>query len=126
VFALASVVPIVVTTHLPRLSLLAYLPLSTVFFVLVTGRFGPAMALVSGSAEPRVRGSFMSLNASIQQLGAGVAALVAGSLVGKAADGTLSGVGNVGWLAAAFTVVSVALAYRIRVVDDRGAGAPPE
>lgn len=126
VIALASVVPIVVTTHLPRLSLIAYLPLSTVFFVLVTGRFGPAMALVSGSAEPRVRGSFMSLNASIQQLGAGVAALVAGSVVGKAADGTLSGVGNVGWLAAAFTVVSVALAYRIRVVDDRGAGAPPE
>ena len=78
------------------------------------------------STEPRVRGSFMSLNASIQQLGAGVAALVAGSLVGKAADGTLSGVGNVGWLAAAFTVVSVALAYGIRGGVDRGAGAPPE
>ncbi|HET9338391.1 MAG TPA: MFS transporter [Casimicrobiaceae bacterium] len=126
VVALASVAPILAMTHLPRFPLLAFLPLSTVFFILVTGRFGPAMALVSGSAEPRVRGSFMSLNAAIQQFGAGVAAFVAGSLVGKAADGTLTGFGGVGWLAAAFTLVSVALAYRIRVVDDRGGGHAPE
>jgi predicted MFS family arabinose efflux permease len=121
--ALASVVPILVMTHLPRLSLIAFLPLSTLFFILVTGRFGPAMALVSGSAESRVRGSFMSLNTAIQQFGAGIAAFIAGSMVGRAADGTLTGFGAVGWLAATFTLVSVALAYRIRVVDDRGEGA---
>ena len=126
IIAIASVVPIVAMTHLPRLSLIAFLPLSTLFFILVTGRFGPAMALVSGSAEPRVRGSFMSLNTAIQQFGAGVAAFLAGSMVGRAADGSLTGFGLVGWFAAAFTLVSVALAYRIRVVDDRGGGAPPE
>jgi predicted MFS family arabinose efflux permease len=90
--------------------------------VLVTGRFGPAMALVSGSAEPRIRGSFMSLNAAIQQAGAGVAAFVAGSMVGKVASGELTGYGNVGWLATAFTLVAVALAFRIRVVDARVPG----
>jgi predicted MFS family arabinose efflux permease len=124
IVAVLSIAPIVAITHLPRMSLWAYLPVSTVFFILVTGRFGPAMALVSGSAASRVRGSFMSLNAAIQQFGAGVAALAAGAMIGKGADGTLTGFGGVGWLAAAFTVVAVALAFRIRVVDDRAEGTP--
>jgi predicted MFS family arabinose efflux permease len=121
--AIASIVPILWVTHFPRASLAAFLPVSVVFMVLVTGRFGPAMALVSGSAEPRVRGSFMSLNAAIQQAGAGVAAFVAGSMVGKVASGELTGFGNVGWLATGFTLVAVALAFRIRVVDARGGHA---
>ena len=124
VVAIASVAPIIAITHLPRLSLLAYLPVSTLFFILVTGRFGPAMALVSGSAEPRVRGSFMSLSAAIQQLGAGAAAFGAGTLIGKAEDGALTGYGGVGWLATAFTLVAIALAFRIRVVDARDASTP--
>ncbi|MEO8487080.1 MAG: MFS transporter [Betaproteobacteria bacterium] len=124
IVALASVAPILVTTHMPHTPLAWFLPVSTIFFVLVTGRFGPAMALVSGSAEPRVRGSFMSLNGAIQQFGAGLAAFVAGSLVGKSADGALTGFGVVGWLAAGFTLVSIALAVRIRVVDAREATPP--
>ena len=123
VIAVASIVPILWVTHFPRSSLAAFLPVSVVFMVFVTGRFGPAMALVSGSAEPRVRGSFMSLNAAIQQAGAGVAAFVAGSMVGKVASGELTGYGNVGWLATGFTLAAVALAFRIRVVDARDARA---
>jgi MFS family permease len=95
IVALASIVPILWVTHFPRSSLAAFLPVSVVFMVFVTGRFGPAMALVSGSAEPRVRGSFMSLNAAIQQAGAGVAAFVAGSMVGKVA--TASSPGTATW-----------------------------
>ena len=50
----------------------------SLFFVFVPGRFGPATALVTGSVEPRLRGSFMSFNASVQQLASGVASLVGG------------------------------------------------
>jgi predicted MFS family arabinose efflux permease len=120
VLALSSIVPILITTHLPRLPLAAVLPFSTLFFILVTGRFGPAMALVSGSVEPRLRGSFMSFNASIQQLGSGVAAMVAGLIVGRAPDGTLTHYGAVGWLAAACTLLAIWLAHRIRIVGDDG------
>ena len=119
--AVASIVPILAVTHMPRASLAWFLPVSTLFFVLVPGRFGPAMALISGSAEPRVRGAFMSFNAAVQQLGAGLAAVAAGAIVGRAPDGTLDGYGWVGWLAVAFTLASVLLAFRIRVVD-AGAG----
>jgi predicted MFS family arabinose efflux permease len=119
--AVASIAPILAVTHMPRASLAWFLPVSTLFFILVPGRFGPAMALISGSAEPRVRGAFMSFNAAVQQLGAGLAAVAAGAMVGRASDGSLDGYGWVGWLAVAFTLASVVLAFRIRVVDT-GAG----
>lgn len=119
--AVASIAPILAVTHMPRASLAWFLPVSTLFFILVPGRFGPAMALISGSAESRVRGAFMSFNAAVQQLGAGLAAVAAGAMVGRASDGSLDGYGWVGWLAVAFTLASVLLAFRIRVVD-AGAG----
>jgi len=123
ILGFASIVPILITTHLPPLPLVAVLPFSTLFFILVTGRFGPAMALVTGSVDPRVRGSFMSFNSSIQQLGAGAAAMTAGMIIGRAADGTLTHYGAVGWLAVSATLVAIMTARRIRVVDLGAAGA---
>ncbi len=118
VIGLASIVPILITTHLPRLPLAAVVPFSVLFFVFVTGRFGPGMALVTGSVEPRLRGSFMSFNASIQQLGSGLAALTAGLIIGRAPDGTLTHYGVAGWVAVASTLLAIGLANRIRVVGD--------
>ena len=123
ILGFASIVPILITTHLPPLPLVAVLPFSTLFFILVTGRFGPAMALVTGSVDPRVRGSFMSFNSSIQQLGAGAAAMTAGMIIGRAADGTLTHYGAVGWLAVSATLVAIMTARSIRVVDLGAAGA---
>jgi len=54
-----------------------------------------------------------------RQFGAG-----AGDEVGKDATGELTGYGDVGWLAAAFTLVAIALAFRIHVVDARDAATP--
>lgn len=119
ILAVASIVPLLITTHLPAVPLATAVAASTLFFVVVTGRFGPAMALITGSAQPRVRGSFMSFNASVQQLGAGLAALTAGLLIGRAPQGPLTNFGLVGWLAVAFTCLCIVLARRIRVVSDR-------
>jgi predicted MFS family arabinose efflux permease len=123
VLALLSLFPILVTTHLPRVPLAWVVAATVMFFVFVPGRFGPAMALVTGSVSPRLRGSFMSFNASVQQLGSGVAAFVAGLIIGRAADGTLTGYGWVGWLSAGFTLLAVWLAWRIHIVPD-GSHAP--
>jgi len=119
--ALLSIAPILITTHLPRLPLSAVIPLSALFFIFVTGRFGPAMALVTGSVETRLRGSFMSFNASIQQLGSGLAAMTAGLIIGRAPDGSLTHYGIVGWLAVGCTLLCIWLAHRISVVGDGGA-----
>ena len=117
ILALISIVPILVVTHLPPLPLVWVVPLSVLFFIFVPGRFGPATALVTGSVDPRLRGSFMSFNASIQQLASGAASLVAGLIIGRAADGTLTHYGIVGWLSVACTVACLWLVRRIRVVD---------
>ena len=66
----------------------------------------------------------MSFNASVQQLGSGLAALTAGFIIGRAPDGSLTHYGAVGWLAAGCTLLAIWLANRVRIVDV-GAGAPP-
>jgi len=121
--AAASIVPLLVTTNLPRVALPWALAASTLFFVLVAGRFGPAQALMSGAVDRRLRGSFMSFNAAILQLGSGSAALVAGLIIGRAPDGSLTRYGWVGLMAVACTLLAIALAARIRVVHD-GSGGP--
>jgi predicted MFS family arabinose efflux permease len=123
--ALLSIAPLFIATQLPRLPLLWVLPFSTLLFILVPGRFGPAMALISGSAEPRLRGSFMSFNAAVQQLGAGAAAFLAGMIIGRAADGSLTRYGWVGGVAVACTLLAILLARGIRIVDTGAPAAPP-
>jgi predicted MFS family arabinose efflux permease len=118
IVAIASIAPILIITHLPRLPLAAALGWSVLFFVLVTGRFGPAMAVVTGSVEPRLRGSFMSFNASVQMTGSALASLASGLIIRPAPDGSLLNFGAVGWLAAGCTLLCVVLVHGIRIVPD--------
>jgi len=118
ILAVISIGPILLVTHLPPLPLPWVVSLSVLFFVFVPGRFGPATALVTGSVVPRLRGSFLSFNASIQQLASGCASLVAGFIIGRAPDGSLTRYGIVGWLSVGCTLVCLWLVRRIRVVDD--------
>jgi len=118
-----SIVPILVITHLPRVALPWVLASTVLSFVFIPGRFGPAMALLTGSVSPRLRGSFLSFNASFQQLASGVAVYVAGLIIGRAGDGTLTRYGWVGWLSVGFTLLAIVLAWRIHVIPD-GSHAP--
>jgi predicted MFS family arabinose efflux permease len=124
ILALISIGPILVVTHLPPLPLGWVVAMSVLFFVFVPGRFGPATALVTGSVEPRLRGSFMSFNASIQQFASGIASLTAGFVIGRAPDGTLTHFGAVGWLSVGCTLCCLWLVRRIRVVDGGAAATP--
>ena len=123
ILAFVSLGPIVLMTHLPPLPLAAAVAVSVVFFMFVPGRFGPAMALVTGSVAPRLRGSFLSFNGAVQQLGAGMASFASGLIVGRDQAGALTGFDWAGWCSVAATLVAVALALSIRVVPD-GSGGP--
>ena len=118
ILGLLSLVPFIVLTHLPPVPLLYVIVVTTAFFAFVPGRFGPAMALITGSVEPRLRGSFMSFNGSLQQLGAGIASLAAGLIVGRAADGSLTHYDWAGWCAVGATLIAIMLARRIVIVPD--------
>ena len=126
ILALISIAPILIVTHLPPLPLAWVVALSVLFFVFVPGRFGPATALVTGSVEPRLRGSFMTFNASIQQLASGAASVVSGLIVGRAPNGSLTHFGAVGWLSVFCTIVCIWLVRQIRIVDTGAAAMPPQ
>lgn len=120
VFALVaglSIIPIVLSTNMPPVPVWLLICVSTLFFILVSGRFVPAMALVNGGAQPGMRGSLMSFNQALQHLSSGVAALCAGSIVGYTAGGALTGYWIVGLIAVATTLAAIRVAWKIRAVS---------
>jgi predicted MFS family arabinose efflux permease len=113
---LISIAPLLITTNLPRVPVPVAICASVIFMVFVSGRFVPAMALVISSVEPRLRGGFMSINSAIQQLGLGAASLLAGTIIGHGAAGTLTRYWLVGFIAVGATLLAIALAWRVKPV----------
>jgi predicted MFS family arabinose efflux permease len=86
VFTLMSIsasVPIIVLTNLPRVPLLLALATSTLLMICMSGRFVPAMAMMTATVEARYRGGFMSVNSSVQQFSCGLAAWISGGIIGQ-------------------------------------------
>lgn len=81
--ALLSIVPTIICTHMPVLPLWTVLILTTLFFIFNGARFVPAMAIMTGSVEPRNRGGFMSIISSLQQVASGVASFIGGVIVSQ-------------------------------------------
>ena len=105
--AFLSIIPILMITNLPPVPHYIALIVSTIFFILFGARFVPAMALVTSSVEPKLRGSFMSINSCVQQASAGVAALISGMIVQESASGQLMHFNLDGYLACAITLVAI-------------------
>jgi predicted MFS family arabinose efflux permease len=100
VLAIISLIPLLVTTNLPVTPLWIVLINSTAFFILVSGRMIPAMAMVSQLVESKVRGTFMSLIGSVQMLSSGIASVLAGWVVTIGPDGMMQHYNLVGYGAA--------------------------
>ena len=115
--ALLSLLPLIITTHFPPAPLLVVIPFSTLFFVLVSGRFVPAMAMMNGSAVPRLRGSFLSVNSSLQSMAMGIATIIGSAFLSTSADGKVVGYGNVGWFACAATLIVIAMSRRLKAIS---------
>jgi predicted MFS family arabinose efflux permease len=113
IFFLLSAIPQFWITHLGATSLPLALLLTTSFFIVSSGRMIPAMALVTGTVSPQRRGSFMSIQSSVQQLSAGFASLISGMIVVKDSQGHLLNYGWIGWLAAITTLFCVLIAPQL-------------
>jgi predicted MFS family arabinose efflux permease len=81
--SLAASVPIIALTNLPRAPLLVALATSTLLMICMSGRFVPAMAMMTATVESRNRGGFMSVNSSVQQFSCGLAAWISGGIIGQ-------------------------------------------
>ena len=112
--ACGSALAILNLTLLPRVPIYVAIASSAFLMCMMSGRFVPAMVLISASVTPRLRGSFMSFNSSIQQFASGTASFGASLLIGRNAAGELTHYGTVGILAVTATLASIYLARRIR------------
>ncbi|HYH55980.1 MAG TPA: MFS transporter, partial [Anseongella sp.] len=114
---LLSIIPILLVTHIGVISLPLAVGVCTLFFILVSGRSVPGLALITSTVRPEHRGSFMSFNSAIQQLSAGLATMLAGLIVVTGADGKLYHFGWVGILAAVVSLLTIPLVRRITPLE---------
>jgi predicted MFS family arabinose efflux permease len=118
IMATCTIFVMLALTNLPNMALAPLLIVTTLYWIATSGRWVPAMAMITSSALPRYRGSFMSVNSSVQQMTIGLAAVVAGQIVGRGADGKLTGYALAGVIAAVCTAGSMLLASHLRVPEE--------
>lgn len=108
-----AMLPVLVLTHVGVLPLWGWLVCTTSFFVLISGRMIPAMAIIASAAEPRLRGTFMSLNGTVQSLSMGLATSLAGFLITLDASGRIIGYPLVGYVAVVANLLAIGFVARI-------------
>jgi len=111
---LGAIFVVLALTRLGPTPIVITLTLTSLFFITMSGRFTPAMAMITNSVAARYRGGFMSVNSAIQQGASGLANLVAGLLITREASGRLTGYENVGYLAVVAFILTLVLAWWLR------------
>ncbi len=113
--ALAGIVPLVAITLAAGLPLAGVLVVTTSFFVFMNARMVPGMALISAVARPQLRGTFMTLNASVQSAALGLASLAGGLLIDRGPQGQVRGYWVAALVGAGISLAAVWLAGRLRL-----------
>ena len=117
VFALLSLIPIYLITHMTPSPLPYVLFVAGLFFIFSNGRLVPTQAMTTSVVLPQNRGGFMAINSSVQLLSQALATYGAGVVIGKSASGELTNYGTVGFLAMAAIFGSIFIARLVKPVD---------
>lgn len=84
-----STIPIFILTNLKPTSLWFVLFSAGIFFVALSGRMIPAMAILSSHVSPAQRGAFMSFVVAIQQFAAGAGSFIGGMMIIRTDNGEI-------------------------------------
>lgn len=107
--ALFTGVPLLGITLLGPVPLWVIVLVSTTMFVAMSGRMIPGMAIVTSSAAPALRGTFMAFNSAVQSAAMGTAAFVGGLIIQRDAAGQVQHY----WLAALVGVTASVLSTKV-------------
>jgi predicted MFS family arabinose efflux permease len=113
--ALLMPLPLLAMTLSADLPMVGVLLVSCMLFVVMSGRMIPGMALIGAAADPRRRGSFMTLNSAVQSLAMGLAALVGGQILGRDGNGHLTHYWMAALLGGGASLLSFVLASKLRL-----------
>jgi predicted MFS family arabinose efflux permease len=100
-------IPIVAVTVVAGAPLWGVLLTTTTMFLLMSGRMIPGMAIIGAAGNPRLRGTFMTINSSVQSASMGLAAFLGGHIIGRDPQGLVVNY----WVTALVGVVACALAW---------------
>ena len=123
--------------HMDRLRLLVYMSVSSVavtlvimqlgpssvvfaslmmalFMVSMSGRYAPAMTMITNAVSARYRGGFMSIISALQLAANAFASIIAGFFVTADSSGHLRGLPMVSYVSAGFFVLTVLFALELR------------
>jgi predicted MFS family arabinose efflux permease len=122
IFGSLVIIPILIITNLSPVPIWLALIVSAVFFIFSNGRMVPSTTMETAVIQPEMRGSYMSIRSSIQQLTSGFASFIAGliitekpSLFGGEAK-ALVNYPYVGLIAVLFSIISLIVARKLTVV----------
>src|SRR5436190_22071896 len=104
-----SLFMVMLITSMPTVPFAVVLLFFAIWFILATGRAVTAQSMITEVVKPEQRGSFMSVNGSIQQLGSGIAALAAGAIVITEKSGKIKNYNWVGYLSVLVLLASLIL-----------------
>jgi DHA1 family inner membrane transport protein len=112
--SVSAAIVVLILTNLAPVPLWVAVAMSALFMVSMSGRFTPAMAMMTNAIGARYRGGFMSVNSAVQQASSGVANLTAGLIVSTDLQGRIVGYPRIGVLSVFFFGLTYFLASRVR------------
>jgi len=124
IVATISMVLMLVVTTLSRVPLALAAGIVGTLMLTNAGRMVAALAMVTGSVEPRRRGGFMSANSAVQHLSAGLGAAIGGKILIKSAGGSFLHYERVGIFAVVATLLSLWIAGLVRPATAMKASKP--
>ena len=110
---LFSIIPMFAVTLLEPMPLPWVLIVTTTMFFAMNARMIPGMALLTSAANPKFRGTFLSLNGAMQSFSMGVASWIGGNLLQSEPSGQVTHYWQCGVVAACASLVAYDLAKRV-------------
>jgi predicted MFS family arabinose efflux permease len=118
ILAPASIIPIFLITNIHDLTLIPTLLISTLFFILISGRYVPLMSIITSSVHNKNRGAFMVVNSSLQQIGMGIASAISGFIITVGTTGKIENFNIAGYLSIVFTCIFIFIATKVKINKD--------
>jgi MFS family permease len=113
-----SLFMVLIITRMPTVPFAVVLVFFACWFIFATGRAVTAQAMISEVVRPEQRGSFMSFNGCVQQLGTSIASVAAGFIVLKDSSGKIQRYEWLGYLSIVVLVVTLVIGrYLFRNID---------
>ncbi len=113
IMAICAAASTLLLTNLPRVGTPLAITATTVFMICMSGRFVPAMAIMTSAVEQRLRGGFMSVCSAVQHIASGLGSYIGGLILVETNTGRLHGYNTIGYLSAALALISLVLCYRL-------------